>query len=56
MTSFVIQTPNREFAGYRSGVHFENGRAVVTDKAKRDHFVKDMRYEDVTPKPERAEK
>ena len=52
--TYVIQTPNPEFTGYRSGVHFENGKALVADKAKRDHFVNDLHYIDATP--EKVEK
>lgn len=45
---FTIQTPNSEFTGKRAGVFFDNGIAVVRDVAKRDEFVNQFHYNDIT--------
>ncbi len=49
---FVIHTPNQEFTGYRAGVLFDRGVAIVTDPAKRDVLVGDLHYIEVKPENE----
>lgn len=46
---FVIHCPNKDFTGYRAGVLFDRGVAVVTDPKKRDELVKDLGYAEVVP-------
>ena len=45
---YTIQTPNSDFTGKRCGVYFDNGIAVVRDVAKRDEFVNQFHYNDIT--------
>ena len=49
---FVIEVPNSEFSGYRFGIKFQEGRAVVNSREVRDFLVKDHGYKEVKPTEE----
>ncbi len=46
---YVIAVPNEEFDGYRFGIKFSEGRAVVYSRDVRDALVIDHGYSDITP-------